>query len=85
MSTHWEGAERRMTPTHCQQEILDKLNRLILFIEGDGNGKPGARIILDRHERTLSVVIWAGALMVVGSLGFAGWMAQIAFSKVFGS
>ena len=78
----YDGEERRQHAMNCQEEILEKLNRLVEFIEG--NGQPGAKIRLDRLERITSVVVWSGGIMVVGCLGFAGWMVQTAFSKVFG-
>ena len=76
---NWDGKERRCSS--YETEILEKLNRIVEFIEG--NGKPGANIRLDRLERTTGVIVWAGALLVVGALGFAGYITQQAFSKVF--
>lgn len=81
MLMDWNGEERRKNKDNTQQEIISKLDRIIEFI--DGNGKPGAKVLLDRHDRTLAVVIWVGGLLVVSSLGFAGWVTQQAFSKLF--
>jgi hypothetical protein len=76
--TAWDGTERRVSQ---EAEILRKLDHLVEFIEG--NGKPGAKIRLDRLERVMNVTVWAGGVMVVSCLGFAGWMVQIAFARVF--
>ena len=68
----------------CEEKldlIMKQLERITAFI--DGNGYPGARVMLARHEVVLHVVIWAGALLVMSSLGFAGWIVQQAFAKVF--
>ena len=62
-------------------EIRKTLERLCSFI--NGNGQPGAKIRLDRLERVTGVVVWAGSVLVVGCLGFAGWMVQTAFNRVF--
>lgn len=77
----YDGKERRQHSMNCQEEILEKVNRLVEFIEG--NGRPGAKIRLDRLERITTVFVWSGSLVVVGCLGFAGWMTQQAFAKVF--
>ena len=87
---NWDGEERRKQAQHCQQEINEKLervesklNKINAFIFGDDDPSKGFVVRVDRLERVTHVVVWAGAIMVVGSLGFSGWMVQQTFSRVF--
>ena len=70
--TAWDGlSERRMTPTHCQQEILDRLTKIEVefALQRDmvkdihsalrgGNGD-GLLIRHDRVERVVQTMCWA--------------------------
>ena len=57
----YDGKERRQHSMDCQAEILEKVNRIVEFIEG--NGKPGAKIRIDRLEQVEQNRIWAWRTM----------------------
>ena len=78
----WDGqSERRMTPTRCQQEILDRLTKievefvLVRDVLKDvqravrGNGGEGLLIRHDRVERTVNTICWALGVMYIAVIG----------------
>jgi len=53
--------------------IEEKLNTICEWI--NGNGKPGAKVRLDRLERALAVLRWGVAIVIVALAGAgAHWL-----------
>ena len=86
--SHIESEQGTMARAHKHiNDNIDQANKKLDGIDYiiRGNGKSeGLAGAVRRHDGILKVVIWSGGLVVVGCLGFAGWMVQQAFSKVFG-
>ena len=84
----WEGAERRLIPAHCQQEILERLTKIEVEFSLQrelvkaihraihGNGQDGLLIRHDRVERVVNTVCWAvgAAYVAILSLAVKRWL-----------
>lgn len=77
----WEGAERRLIPAHCQQEILDRLTKIEVEFSLQrelvkaihraihGNGQDGLLIRHERVSQRINLICWAVGVVYVAVIG----------------